>query len=284
MLTPYYWLLLAFTAAQLAGQPEVSAWDILKRDLGDASADKRKQAVLAVGSIGATPDVIDILNGSLRDKDVVVRKTAAALIGDVKYRQCIPTLQAALDDTPEVAVQAAKSLWIMGDRSGRRIIEAVYTGQEKGGPGFIEGAMRDAKSKLHNPMYLFTTGVNEASGALLGPFSMGIIAAEDALKDSGAPGRALAVNMLAEDCTSYVATLMDWSLENDNNTFVRAATAKALGRCGNVSTIPKLMLLLADNNNGVRDMAAASVVKLTIEKVPRKPGSPPSRPATQSAQ
>jgi hypothetical protein len=67
-----------------------------------------------VGSIGPAPDVIATLNEFLRDKDVVIRQTTAALMGQEKYTQCVPALKAALDDEPEVAVQAAKSLWAMG--------------------------------------------------------------------------------------------------------------------------------------------------------------------------
>ena len=83
-------------------------------------------------------------------------------------------------------------------------------------------------------------------------------------------GRAIAASVLSEDCDARAAQLMEWSLENDGSKFVKAASAKGLGRCGNISTIPKLMVLLAENNAGVRDMAAASVVRLTIEKVPKK--------------
>src|ERR1051326_802151 len=133
-----YAVILAVAAAKLIAQPNVAAWDVLKHDLSDGNPDKRKQAVLAIGSIGPAPEVIGILNDSLRDKDVTVRQTTAALIGQEKYRDCIPALQAALDDEPEVAIQAARSLWTMGDRSGREVLERLYTGQEKGGPNFFE--------------------------------------------------------------------------------------------------------------------------------------------------
>ena len=257
--------------AKLIAQPNVSAWDVLKKDLSESNPDKRKQAILAIGTIGPAAEVIAILNDSLRDKDVTVRQTTAALIGEVKYKECVPALLVALDDEPEVAVQAAKSLWGMGDRSGRRVVEQLYTGQEKGGPGFIGSAVRDAKDKLRNPRKLVTLGINEASGALLGPFSLGIIAAEGMLNVTGAPGRALAASLLSEDCDERAVQLMEWSLDNERNSFVRAASAKGLGRCGNLSTIPKLMLLVGDNNAAVRDMAAASVVRLTIEKTPKNP-------------
>jgi HEAT repeat protein len=60
------------------------------------------------------------------------------------------------------------------------------------------------------------------------------------------------------------------------NNLVRAAAAKALGRCGNVTTIDRLVRLLAENSDAVRYMAAASIVRLTIEKVPKPAATPAS--------
>jgi hypothetical protein len=176
-----------------------------------------------------------------------------------------------LDDTPEVAFTAAKALWEMNDRSGRRILEEAVTGQLPEGPGLIDGAIRDAKAKLRNPSALAKMGVNEASGALLGPFSMGITAVQEALKDSGAPTRALSVHLMSQDCDTYGVQLMEWAVAADGNDLVKAAAARALGSCGNSSSIAKLMPLLTSGNVAVRDMAAAAIVRLSIEKLPPKP-------------
>lgn len=252
-------------------QPNVAAWEVLKIGLAETNPDKRKQAVLAVGTIGPAPEVIELLNEALRDKDVVVRQTAAAEMADAKLRQCIPNLKAALDDTGEVAFTAAKALWDMGDHSGKFIFEDVVTRELKDTTGFFEGALRDAKSKIHNPRSLAGMGVREASGALLGPFSMGINLAQDMMKDTGAPTRALSLITLSQDCDARGTQLMDWSLSNDKNNLVRAAAAKALGRCGNMTSVDKLVRLLAENSDAVRYMAAASVVRLTIEKSSKTP-------------
>jgi HEAT repeat protein len=262
--------ILALFAIPAAAQPNVAAWDVLKRGLAETNPDKRKQAVLAVGTVGPAPEVIELLNEALRDKDVTVRATAAAEIGDAKIRQCIPNLKAALADTGEVAFPAARSLWDMGDRSGREIFQEVFTGELKDQTSFIQGALRDAKSTMHNPRLLAKLGIKEGAGALLGPFSMGINVAADMMKDSEAPTRALAVITLSQDCDARGAQLMEWALTNDKNNMVRAAAAKALGKCGNLSTIPKLMVLLANGSEAVRYMAAASVVRLTIEKSPHR--------------
>jgi HEAT repeat protein len=251
-----------------AAQPNVAAWDVLRRGLSDDNPDRRRQAVLSVGNIGPVPEVVETLNQALRDKDIGVRQTAAAEIGDAKIRQCIPNLKAALDDTGEVAFTAAKALWDMGDDSGRKILFEVITGELKDTTGFLEGAMRDAREKIRNPKKLAKMGLNEASGALLGPFAMGINLAQDMMKDSGAPTRALAITMLSRDCDPRGSQLMEWALTGDKNNLVRAAAAKALGRCGNLSSIPKLMLLLAEDSDAVRLMAASSIVRLSITTAP----------------
>lgn len=260
------WFLAVLAALPLAAQPNVTSWDVLKAGLSETNPDKRKQAVLALATIGPAPQVVELLNEALRDKNVTIRQTAAAAIGENKIRPCIPNLRAALDDTGEVAFTAAKALWDMGDRSGREFFQIVFTGEAKTGPGVIEGAVRDAKAKLRNPKTLLLMGVNEASGALLGPFSMGITMAQDALKDGGAPARAIAVNVLSQDCDARGVQLMEWAITADHNNFVKAASAKALGKCGDGDSLAKLIPALAEANVAVRYMAAAAIVRLSIEK------------------
>jgi HEAT repeat protein len=260
------WITVALTLTPLAAQPNVTAWDVLKQGLSESNQDKRKQAVLAVATVGPAPEVIALLNEALRDKQILVRQAAAAAIGENKIRACIPNLRAALDDDGEVAFTAAKALWDMGDRNGRDLLQEVYTGQAKTGPNMLEGAVRDAKKKLRNPKTLALMGMNEASGALLGPFSLGITAAQDALKDSGAPTRAYAVTLLSQACDARGIQLMEWSLDADHNHLVRAATAKALAKCGDAAAVDKLIPLMADDNPAVRYYAAAAIVRLSIEK------------------
>ncbi len=248
-----------------AAQPSVTAWEVLRRGLAESNPDKRKQVVLAIASIGNAPEVADLLNTALRDKEIIVRQAAAAGIGENRIVACTPNLRAALDDVGEVAFTAAKALWDMGDRNGRQVLVDTYTGQSRKDPGMLASAKRDAMTKLRNPKMLAMIGVNEASGALLGPFSMGITAIEDALKDSGAPGRALAVSLLAQECDARSIQLMEWSFDSDKNYLVRAASAKALGKCGKADEIDRLMPYLTAGNAAVRYMSAAAIVRLSMK-------------------
>ncbi len=256
---------LLLPAALLLAQPDKTAWDVLKQGLDDKNPDRRRQAITAMASIGLAPDAVARIEQALQDKEPLVRQTAAAELGQMKSKQSLPALKSALDDVSgEVAFAAAKALWEMGDRSGRDLIEDVLTGQQKASEGVVSGAMRDAKRKIRDPKALAMMGFKEASGALLGPFNIGILAAEQAFKDSSAGGRALAVTLLVTECDAETLRLLERTSSEDKNWIVKAAAAKALGQCGNQDTIPKLELDLTDSHDAVKFMAAASIVKLSL--------------------
>ena len=262
---PHKLLLTVLLSMQLAlAQPEKTAWDVLKPGLTDKNPDKRRQAVTAAGSIGLVPEAIQKVEEALHDIDPLVRQTAAAELAEMKSTQSIPALKTEIDDpSGEVAFAAAKALWDLGDVSGRELIEDVLTGEQKTSEGMVTGAVRDAKRKIHDPKALAAMGFKEASGALLGPFNMGLVAAEQALKDGSAGARALAVGLLAKKCDPATRQLLEWSFTYDKNWAVKAASAKGLGQCGNSESIPKLEQGLSDSHEGVKDMSAAAIIRLS---------------------
>ena len=247
-------------------QPNVTAWEILNQGVVDKNPQKRKQAIAAVGSIGLASEALKLLESALlNDDDVEVRQTAAASLGQMKAKQSIPALEKALDDgSGEVAFQAAKSLWELGSRASRGTLQDVLTGEVKDATGIKAGAMRDARAKLHSPRALAKIGIKEASGALLGPFSLGVNAAEEMMKDNGAPGRANAATMLAQDCDNRTLELLNQTLKEDKNAAVKAAAARGVGSCGTKDSIPVLERYLADSHDAVKFMAAAAIVKLSM--------------------
>jgi HEAT repeat protein len=250
----------------LEAQPEKTAWDVLKVGLSDKNPDKRRQAVTATGSIGVSPDSVKMVEQALKDTDPIVRQTGAAVLGEMKSRESVPALKAALDDTSgEVAFAAAKALWELGDKSGRSLIEDVMTGQEKSSEGFVSGSVRDAKRKLHDPKALTLMGLKEASGALLGPFNIGVVAAEQAFKDGSAGGRTLAVTILAQECDAETERLLEWTFANDKNWVVKATAAKAIGTCGAAEAIPRLEQGLSDSHDAVKDLSAAAIVRISLK-------------------
>src|SRR6266436_2554914 len=84
----------------LEAQPNVTSWDILSQGANDKLPERRKQAIVAIGSIGLVPEAIKLEESALlNDEDPTVRQTAAATLGQMKSKQSIPALQKALDDS-----------------------------------------------------------------------------------------------------------------------------------------------------------------------------------------
>ena len=260
-LTPFLFLAVKI----LSAQPEVTSWDILAHGLDDKNYERRRQAVTAIGSIGLIPDAVKMVEHGLRDDDPLVRQTAAAQLGQMKSMQSIPALKAALNDpSAEVAVTAARILWELGDHSGEETLQQVLSGKQKSTGGFVEGAVRDTRHKLSDRKGLVKMGIKEASSALLGPFSLGITAAEEMMKDSGATGRALAADILSRKCDSRNIELLQSALREEKNNTVKAAVAKSLARCGNKDDIPRYEMYLSSSNDALRFMTAAAIIKLTL--------------------
>ncbi len=252
---------LAQTDTTLSGTRN-SAWDALNKGLKDSDPEHRVHAVVAVGTIGPTPEAIKVIETALRDdKASLVRQAAAVTLGDINARAAIPALELALDDNPEVSFAAAKALQGMGNTNGRWILEEVLEAERTDRPGMVHGAVRKAKQKLHSPTQLALMGAKEGAGQFFGPASMGITVGQMALKDGGAPGRTAAVVAIAKDPDPYIVTLLEWALA-DKSWAVRAAVVKALGERGNQNTIPKLLPLLTDDRDLVRNLAAAAIIRL----------------------
>jgi HEAT repeat protein len=265
--------LLAFPQSPTIDPPALSnpyarvAWITLNQGVDDNDTTHRKQAIEAVGTVGATPEAVKLVAKGLQDKEVANRQTAAATLGQMGSQDAVPYLKNALEDKPEVAFTAARALWNLGDTTGRTIFQEVLEGERPDGPTKMQKAMKDAKKRL-KPDQLALMGVSEAA-ALLGPAGIAVQAAREAIKEakgvsSGIPGRALAAEVLGKDSDPYALTLLEWSL-GDDNWAVRVAVCKALGERGNGGTIAKLQPMLDDDHHSVRYMAAASIVKLSLK-------------------
>jgi len=252
-------------AACLLAQPEKSAWEVLKAGLLDTNPLNRRQAVTATGSVGLDPEAIRQVEWALqKDTDPLIRATAAAELGEMRSRQSFPALKAALDDPEgEVGFAAAKALWDMGDKTGRGFIEDVIAGQQKATDGGVKGALRRADRLRHDPKEMAIIGAKSASGALLGPFNIGVIAAEQVFKGGAVAARMQALNLLAQDCDTQTFKLLEAASTGDKTWAEKAAAAKALGRCGNAEAIPKLEENLSNSNAAVRYMSAAAIIRLS---------------------
>lgn len=240
-----------------------AAWDILNAGLKDKNAEKRKAAVTAVGTIGASQKPVQILEDMLlKDPDPEVRQAAAGMLGDMKSKASIPKLKLALQKEDEVSFSAARALWLMGDRSGRPLFEELADGGRAEGPGTVEQAKRQARKALHDPAAMARMGSEQAADALLGPFSIGLKLAVELRKDQGAPARLISLTMLDQECTPSGVKVMESAVIVDKNDAVRAAAARGLGHCGNKQSEVKLQPLLSFDKYAIALVAAASIVRI----------------------
>jgi len=250
------------------GATELSAqigWSVIDASIADGGPDHRREALAAIGTIGAPdPEAVRRAESALQDKNSTVRQTAALVLGELKAVSSIPSLKEQLQGGGEVGFAAAKALSALGDASGRDFLVSVLAGERKDTqPGIVKNAIHKADHDLKHPQGLIFTGADAATGAMFGPVSIVLPVLKDTveLKGKGAPGRAAAAAYLAEDPDPDAIPLLEWGL-GDENHLVRIEAAKALGQRGNRDSIAKLRPLLADPHNFVRDMAAAAVIRI----------------------
>ena len=241
--------------------PPVAAWDVLRAEILSQKKTHRTDAIAALAVIGSRPDVLHLLEGALRDKQSIVRKTAAIALGDMQAETAKPGLRALLDDeSPDVGFAAANALWKMGDRSGREIFIATLTGERKG-DGLVKSSLKSNFAKYSDPKTVAMTGVKEAAGAFLGPLPMGITIAQELMKDHGASARAACAALLAKDPSPDAVEQLTQALA-DKNWAVRAAAAQALAISPGKVSPQVFEPLLLDDNKSVREIAAAGIIRL----------------------
>jgi HEAT repeat protein len=256
-------LLLSFSCLVPAAVSGTDApWQILTEGTTNANANKRKKALSALTLAAPNPRAVTLAESLLTDKEVDVRQSAASVLGDMKSRAAIPKLVEALDDdAPEVSFVAARSLWNLGDKRGKAILLAVLAGDRGVSAGFMRGSMRDAKNRLRNPSSLAMLGLKEGAGMLFGPAAMGISAIEEMRKDSSVSARVLAAVLLGTDGSPESVKALEEALV-DKNWVVRAAVVKSLAMRGDRKQIATLQSMLTDQEEAVRYMAAAGVIRL----------------------
>jgi HEAT repeat protein len=251
-------------ATRLDADLATDAWTMLERGAGSDKARERSDAVSALTILGRDPKSVSLIETALGDKEVTIRVLAATALGDIRARSAIPKLMDAVDDaSPQVSFAAVTALWKMGDRSTRAILYEVLAGERKTSPGLIRGKMSKAMAEMHDPKSLALIGINQASGALLGPFSLGVSFIEEYTRNKSAPVQALCAQMLAADDSSETVEQLQDAL-SDKNWAVRAAAARAHARLGHPSVIPELKeMMQSDKEQPARFSAAAAIIRLS---------------------
>ena len=205
---------------------------------------------------------------ALQDKEDGIRALAATSLGDLNARSAIPALRKAMDDpSPVVSFAAAQSLWKTGDRSGRDLFHDVLTGERKTKPGLVQRHIDQVKKDVHDPPARALIGINEASSAFLGPFSMGVSVVEEYAKNTSAPAEALCAGLLSVDNTPDTVEQLALALAG-RNWAARAAAAKALARMNRLEMIPQLTEMMNADKDEPARLVAAGIIRLKAPLLP----------------
>jgi HEAT repeat protein len=238
-------------------------WQILTSGATDHNSMRRAEAIAALGTMAPSPSVLHLVENALDDKDSSIRQLAAMNLGQMRARRSIPRLKKALNDpSPEVSFAAAKSLWNLGDYSGRDVFIRILSGEKSSSPGLIKDEVEATKKKFDDKRKLAIIGATEAASSLFGPAGWGIKIMEEVTRDRSASARAMSAILLSHDASLDGLRELQDAL-SDKNWIVRAAAAQALGASRHRDQIQYLRPLLDDDKPAVRFMAAASILRLS---------------------
>jgi HEAT repeat protein len=244
----------------------VSAWQMLSDGVKSQTVARRQEALAALGTLGTRERAVHLVVAALDDKDPSVRELAARNLGQMHAKSAIPKLREALnDDSAGVSFAAAKSLWDMGDRSGRGVFMEILSGEKSNSTGMMKDQLESAKKRLQDPRSLAMIGAKEAASSLFGPAGWGITIVEEVTKDRSASARAMSAALLGHDAGKDAVRELDEAIW-DKNWIVRVAAAQALGECRQRDQIQHLRGLLWDAKPAVRYMAAASIIRLSSSR------------------
>jgi hypothetical protein len=234
------------------------AWRILREGLKDANADKRADAVRALGLLNGNAEAEKAAVLALKDEKPNVRLAAAKALGSMGAGQAAGNLEEALGDSePNVVLAAANSLLLLHDDVGYDTYYEVLTGEKRASKGLI----REQLDTLKDKKKMAQMGFEEGIGFI--PFGgVGYEIFKTVTKNDSSPIRAAAAKKLAHDpepdageALARAAADKDWR--------VRAAALDAIALREDAFLISKIVPAMDDKNNIVRFTAAACVAHLS---------------------
>jgi HEAT repeat protein len=250
-----------------AESPGAKAWRILREGLKEGSADKRAQAVRALGLLPANPEAEKAAVLALKDEKSNVRLAAVVALGSMHAEQATAPLKETLKDSePAVVLAAANSLLLLRDDAGYDVYYAVLTGERRASKGLVQGELDTLKDKKK----MAQMGLEEGIGFI--PFGgIGYEIFKTVTKDDSSPLRAAAAKKLAHDPKPDTVEALV-KAAGDKNWKVRAAALDAIALRGDPSLISRVTSALDDEKDIVRFTAAACIAHLS--GLPQKTNAP----------
>jgi HEAT repeat protein len=245
--------------AQDVESPRHKAWDMLMTAAFSPRASQRTNGIRALGLLRDNSQARQLAESALSDPNTDVRRAAATALGQMRAKESIPKLQAALSDKKiPVVMAAAQSLRELKDeKSAYAVYYDLLVGERKAGDGMVAQQL----ATLRNPKLLAEIGFSEGIGFV--PFAgIGWDAWRSMHKKNPNPVRAVAASRLAHDPDPASADALV-KATNDKDWIVRAAAVEAIAQRGDASLLPHVVVKFSDKNAKVRYSAAAAVIRLS---------------------
>ena len=245
--------------AQDVESPRHKAWDMLMTAAFSPRASQRTNGIRALGLLRDNSQARQLAENALSDPNTDVRRAAATALGQMRAKESIPKLQAALSDKKiPVVMAAAQSLRELKDeKSAYAVYYDLLVGERKAGDGMVAQQL----ATLRNPKLLAEIGFSEGIGFV--PFAgIGWDAWRSMHKKNPNPVRAVAASRLAHDPDPASADALV-KATNDKDWIVRAAAVEAIAQRGDASLLPHVVVKFSDKNAKVRYSAAAAVIRLS---------------------
>ncbi len=260
-------LVLAASAVPPPDRPSVDqAWTILKDGISDQSSDKRAKAVHALGLMSANRRAQEWAESALEDTSVEVRIAAATALGDMSAYSARPKLRRTLEDKDlRVVIAGANALYVLKDPAAYNVFYALLTGERKG-PGMVQSQLDELKDRKQLEKLAFETGIGFV------PFGgIGLETWKRVTKDDTTPVRIAAEEKLVNDRDHKTSEALAHAC-SDKKWQIRATSAEVIAKRGDPALLDAVVPLLTDENDTVRNEAAAAVIRLSSGSVHRRSG------------
>lgn len=255
-----------------------SAWDVIWAGAHNPDTGTRSAAIRALGLLHASPTVVRLANGALKDPDASVREAAAIALGEMHSSSSIPELKKALSDNNiGVALAAARSLLLLKQKAGYSVYYAVLTGKRESGQSLLQQQLNQIDSPKKIAEFAFDQGIGFLPYA---GYGMEVIQA--LTKKGGSPIRAAAARILETDPDPRSGQALGKAC-SDKDWIVQVAALRAIALRGNPALLPDAETAMqnANDNDTVKYTAAAAVFRLASIESLRK-AKPDERTNTAS--
>jgi HEAT repeat protein len=234
------------------------AWDILKTNVNEKSAEKRAIAVHVLALLPGDERALDLAQKAATDERPEVRAAAATALGQLHGKLSIEILRKLLNDPePIVVLAAASALMQSKDPAAYEAYYEFLTGERKANKGLIAEQVKTLK----DPKKLAEIGVEEGVGFV--PFAgIGLYAFKAVVANDVSPVRAAAAKMLANDPDPESGRALVVST-SDKSWLIRTAALEAIAKRGDPRMLDAIAPAMSDDNTSVRCTAAAAVIRLS---------------------